>query len=127
MRLPRRRAAGPAAAPAVAPATVPPCARRRAGAGNAVDSTNAERAVRDAVHPERLAHRHVRCPASAEALSKAPSFTGTCRRREISPMHAFRMMLGGPGRSIIGNDRPPPEPQPRARVGAAAPLLRPPA
>ena len=78
--------------------------------GMPFDSTLVERAVRDVVHPERLAHRHIRCAAAAEASSKGPTFTGTCRRNGISPMRAFRRIMRNPEWNIFGMDRPPPPP-----------------
>ena len=78
--------------------------------GMPFDSTLVERAVRDVVQPERLAHRHIRCAAAAEASSKGPTFTGSCRRNGISPMHAFRRILHNPEWSIFETDRPPPVP-----------------
>ena len=52
--------------------------------------------VMDTVRAGRLAHRGIRSPESADATSKAPTFTGASRRRETSPMHAFRRMLRDP-------------------------------
>ena len=76
------------------------------------DSTDVERAVRDVVHADRLAHRDIRCPESADASSKAPTFTGTCRRRGISPLHAFRKILRDPNWNILEAGRAPPAPEP---------------
>ena len=76
------------------------------------NTTDIERAVRDVVHPERQAHRHIRCPEAADASSKATSFTGTCMRNGLSPMQAFRELLHDPEWSIFERDRPPPKPPP---------------
>lgn len=73
--------------------------------GMPMDSTDVERGVRDVVHPDRRAHRDVRCPEAAEASSKAPSFTGTCRRNGISPMRAFRKILRDPNWNIFEEAR----------------------
>lgn len=73
--------------------------------GMKMDSTDVERGVRDVVHPDRRAHRDVRCPEAAEASSKAPSFTGTCRRNGISPMRAFRKILRDPKWNIFEEAR----------------------
>ena len=80
--------------------------------GMPYDSTDVERAVRDVVHKDRLAHRDIRCPESADASSKAPTFTGTCRRRGISPMHAFRRILRRPDWDVLKAGRVPLAPEP---------------
>ena len=80
--------------------------------GMPLDSTLAERAVRDAVHPDRIAHRDYRCVESAVAASRSTSFNGTCRRRGISPLHAFAKILRNPDWNIFEEDRPPPQPPP---------------
>ena len=76
--------------------------------GMPFDSTLVERAVRDVVHPERLAHRRIRCAAAAEASSRRSTSAGTCRRNGISPMHAFRRIMRNPEWNIFDLDRPPP-------------------
>ena len=76
------------------------------------DSTDIERAVRSVVHTDRLAHRDIRCPESADASSKAPAFTATCRRRGISPMHAFRRILRKPDWDVFKAGRVPPALEP---------------
>ena len=88
--------------------------------GMKFDTTDVERAVRDVIHRERRAHKHIRCQEAADASSKAPSFTGSCRRNGISPMLAFRKILRDPEWSMFEEDRPPPPPQPPPEAAAAA-------
>ena len=80
--------------------------------GMPLDSTLVERAVRDAVHPDRTAHKHYRCVESAEAASRSTSFNGTCRRRGISPLLAFKKILRNPRWNIFKEGRPPLPPPP---------------